>query len=58
MVNDSNRKLIFAFVRRVDPPHRSVEVCCLADCAVSFFGVHKDGKESRSSRGLRSPNSE
>ena len=39
MVHDSYRKLIFAFVRRVDPPHRYVEVCCLVNCAVSSFGV-------------------
>jgi len=40
MVNDAHRKLIFAFVRRVDPPHRYVEVCRLVNCAVSSSGVH------------------
>jgi len=40
MVNDSLPELIFAFVRRVDPPHRYAEVCWVVNCAVSFFGVH------------------
>jgi hypothetical protein len=39
MVNDSLPEVDFRFVRRVDPPHRYVEVCCLVNCAVSF-GVH------------------
>lgn len=39
MVNDLSPEVNFRFFRRVDPPHRYVEVCCLASWAVSFSGV-------------------